>query len=248
MRSTLATLLVVGIAVMTLFSCAQPAPETPPAETEPAPMETGPDPTVVDSDHYAVEFENDKVRIVRITYGPGETSVMHYHPESIAVTMTESQHWSMTLPDGTTEEAQNEFGDHGFMPAGQHLPTNLGSEPAEVVLVELKPAAAETAAAGETGPDSTVVDPDHYKVEFENERVRILRITYGPGEASVMHHHPANVAIFLTDQTVEFTNPDGSTQVAESKAGQAMFGPGEQHLPKNIGEEPLELVLIELKG
>ena len=30
-------------------------------------------------------------------------------------------------------------------------------------------------------------DHRHYKVEFENERVRVLRIKYGPGEKSVVH-------------------------------------------------------------
>ncbi|MDH3268599.1 MAG: hypothetical protein OEM46_07060, partial [Ignavibacteria bacterium] len=38
--------------------------------------------------------------------------------------------------------------------------------------------------------DATVVDPDHYKVEFENDEVRVLRINYDPGEKSAMHSHP----------------------------------------------------------
>jgi quercetin dioxygenase-like cupin family protein len=35
------------------------------------------DPVRVDSKHYKVEFENDRVRVVRISYAPGERSVMH---------------------------------------------------------------------------------------------------------------------------------------------------------------------------
>ncbi len=35
--------------------------------------------------------------------------------------------------------------------------------------------------------DATKVDSTHYEVEFENDQVRVLRITYGPGEKSVMH-------------------------------------------------------------
>ena len=30
--------------------------------------------------------------------------------------------------------------------------------------------------------DPVKVDPKHYKVEFENERVRVLRVSYGPGQ------------------------------------------------------------------
>src|ERR1039458_7259585 len=47
--------------------------------------------------------------------------------------------------------------------------------------------------------DPVKVDAKHYKVELENESVRVLRITYGPGEKSVMHYHPNSVAVFLTD-------------------------------------------------
>ena len=35
------------------------------------------DPVKADSKHYTVEFENDKVRVVRIRYGTREKSVMH---------------------------------------------------------------------------------------------------------------------------------------------------------------------------
>ena len=96
--------------------------------------------------------------------------------------------------------------------------------------------------------DAVKVDPKHYKAEFENDHVRVLRITYGPKEKSVMHEHPANVAIFLTDGQARFTLPDGKTQDAPIKAGATQWNGGGQHLPENIGDKPFELVLVELKG
>ena len=97
------------------------------------------------------------------------------------------------------------------------------------------------------GEDPTVVDPEHYSVIFENDEVRVLRITYGPGEESVMHYHPDGVAVFLTPHNVEFTMPDGAAEVAEAAAGDVIWAPGGDHLPKNLGEEPLEVILVELK-
>jgi len=73
--------------------------------------------------------------------------------------------------------------------------------------------------------DPTKVDAKHYKVEFENDQVRILRIKYGPKEKSVMHEHPAAVAVFLTDGSAKFGLPDGKTQDAPIKAGVAQFSP-----------------------
>ena len=32
------------------------------------------------------------------------------------------------------------------------------------------------------GEDAVIADPKHYTVEFENDKVRIIRIKYGPGE------------------------------------------------------------------
>ena len=50
-----------------------------------------------------------------------------------------------------------------------------------------------------TADDPVKVDPKHYTVEFENDRVRVVHIKYKPGEKSVMHSHPESVAVFLTD-------------------------------------------------
>src|SRR5438132_5361935 len=83
--------------------------------------------------------------------------------------------------------------------------------------------------------DPVKVDPKHYKVEFENNAVRILRINYGPGEKSVMHIHPENVAIFLTDQKATFTTPDGKTTEMDGKAGEVKHLAAGAHLPQNIG-------------
>jgi quercetin dioxygenase-like cupin family protein len=95
--------------------------------------------------------------------------------------------------------------------------------------------------------DPVKVDPKHYKVEFENDRVRVLRITYGPREKSIMHGHPATVAVFLTGNRAKFTFPDGKTEDRSWKAGQAMFIPAEEHLPENLTNKPIKLVLVELK-
>jgi quercetin dioxygenase-like cupin family protein len=96
--------------------------------------------------------------------------------------------------------------------------------------------------------DPVKVDPKHYKVEFENEQVRVLRITYGPHEKSVMHYHPDAMAVFLTDGQSKFTFADGKTQDAPVKAGTTMWTPAGKHLPENTGDKPFELILVEMKA
>jgi quercetin dioxygenase-like cupin family protein len=95
--------------------------------------------------------------------------------------------------------------------------------------------------------DAAKVDSAHYKVEYENAQVRILRFHYGAHEKSVMHSHPDSVVVFLSDGSVKFTFPDGKTQDASGKAGIASFTPAQVHLPENVGDKPIEGILVELK-
>jgi quercetin dioxygenase-like cupin family protein len=95
--------------------------------------------------------------------------------------------------------------------------------------------------------DAVAADPAHYTVEFENERVRVLRVVYGPGEKSVMHQHADSVAVYLTDGHLRITLPDGRTGEPHVKAGQSMWHPAGAHLIENLGDARFELVLTELK-
>jgi len=96
--------------------------------------------------------------------------------------------------------------------------------------------------------DPVQVDPTHYKVELENDRVRLVRISYGPREKSVMHEHPPGVVVFLTDGDFKFTYPDGRTENIQGKAGQFLwFAERWEHLPENLSETGFEAIYIDLK-
>ena len=95
--------------------------------------------------------------------------------------------------------------------------------------------------------DAVTADPGHYTVEFENDKVRIIRVKYGPGEKSVMHTHGPNAAVFLTGNSVRMNLADGTSQELVSVAGATAWSDGDEHLPENLTDEPLEVVLVELK-
>ena len=94
--------------------------------------------------------------------------------------------------------------------------------------------------------DPVKVDSKHYKIVAENERVRVLKAAYGPGEKSVMHEHPDTFAVFLTDAKARFTLPDGSTTEVTPKAGEVQAAPAGKHNPENLGGA-LEVIVIEVK-
>ena len=53
--------------------------------------------------------------------------------------------------------------------------------------------------------------------------------------------------IFLTDQTFNFTIPDGTTEPATVPAGALGCSDGSVHMPENIGDEEAEFIMVEFK-
>lgn len=232
--------------VVFAFGCAET--ETAEEEAEAPTPEEYPDAVTADPDRYVVAYENDAVRLIRVNYGAGESSVMHSHPAHCAVALGAST-WRMTDPEGAATDMSFEMGDLQCVEAVAHVPENMGSEPGEGVLIEFKEGATAGSDELPEHPDAVSADPERYSAEFENDLARLIRITYGPGETSVMHMHPASCAIFLSDQPTTMELPSGEVEeMPAHETGDVECFDAEAHLPTNTGDEGLELILVELKG
>jgi hypothetical protein len=96
--------------------------------------------------------------------------------------------------------------------------------------------------------DAAQVDPDHYQVEYENDRLRVLRVRFGPHEKSVMHRHPAGVVIVLSDCDFKTHLPYGKQRNVMGKSGQVIgFDQAFEHLPENLSAKPFEAIFVEVK-
>ncbi|HTG17301.1 MAG TPA: hypothetical protein VK747_18765 [Blastocatellia bacterium] len=209
-----------------------------------APIAFAQDPVKVDAKHYKVLLENDQVRVLKIKYNPKEKSVMHEHPASVVVFLADAQ-TKFTLPDGSSTTAGPKAGEVQFSEAAKHLPENVGNTPVDAVLVELKgkPAVPSTTVT----LDPVKVDPTRHKVEVENDRVRVLRISFKPHDTTMEHEHPKAVAIYLTDAKTKFKLADGKTREGSGKRGDAIWAAAERHQVENMTDKPAEIILVELK-
>lgn len=95
--------------------------------------------------------------------------------------------------------------------------------------------------------DPVAAAPGQYKVEFEDDAVRVLRVVYAPGEKSAMHEHPDSVAVYITGGHIRITLPDGRVGEPRVPPGATMRHAAGSHAIENIGDAPFELVLVELK-
>jgi hypothetical protein len=83
--------------------------------------------------------------------------------------------------------------------------------------------------------DAVRVDARHYKIEFENEQVRVLRVHYEAHDKGVLHEHLLNrVVCYLNDQ-------------ANMKAGEVRMAGPATHTEENAGDHPADRIAVELK-
>jgi len=104
------------------------------------------------------------------------------------------------------------------------------------------------AANSAVAQDPTKVEPKHYRLQFENERVQVVSVHYGPHEKSEMHDHPGGVVVVVTGGHLRFTDQNGKVTEVYSKAGEARWFPPFKHKVENVGDEPYNAVYVGIKG
>jgi hypothetical protein len=141
----------------------------------------------------------------------------------------------MTRKEGE-QSARIEFrrGDVRWRPAsGAYTAENVSDHAIRILEIDLKGPPAGPAPVSRLDP--VTVDGGHYKVEFENERVRVLRIHYGPREKGQTHEHILNrVVLYLNDQTA-------------AKADEVRMAGAATHAEENASDRPADRIAVELK-
>ena len=96
--------------------------------------------------------------------------------------------------------------------------------------------------------DPTKVEPKHYKLDFENDKVQVVSVHYGPHEKSALHDHPGGVVVILTEAHLRFTDENGKVREVFSKPGEARWYPPFKHRVENLGDTPYDAVYVGIKG
>jgi quercetin dioxygenase-like cupin family protein len=111
----------------------------------------------------------------------------------------------------------------------------------------LAPALALASAAGTPPPRSTVRTP-----QFENDAVRVWKTTIATGQPLTMHRHEAGrVIVALAGGTLRIVKSSGKSQTVTWERGNAYWlpadPPGEEHGDLNVGQEPIEVMVVEVR-
>jgi quercetin dioxygenase-like cupin family protein len=98
------------------------------------------------------------------------------------------------------------------------------------------------------GQDPTKVEPKHYKLDFENDKVQVVSVHYGPHEKSSMHDHPGGVVVVVTGGHLKFTDENGKVTEVYAKAGEARWFAPFKHTVENVGDTAYNAVYVGMKG
>ena len=141
----------------------------------------------------------------------------------------------MTVKEGE-QSTRIEFrrGDVRWRPAGgAYIAENISDHPIRILEIDLKGAPAGPAPVSKLDP--VTVDGRHYKVELENEYVRVLRVHYEPREKGQTHEHILNrVVVYLNDQP-------------GAKADDARVAGAATHAEENASDQAADRIAVELK-
>jgi quercetin dioxygenase-like cupin family protein len=96
--------------------------------------------------------------------------------------------------------------------------------------------------------DPTKVEPKHYKLDFENERVQVVSVHYGPREKSSLHEHPGGVVVSLSEGHLRFTDEAGKTREVYAKPGEVRWYAPFKHRVENLSDTTYDAVYIGVKG
>lgn len=95
--------------------------------------------------------------------------------------------------------------------------------------------------------DLVTVAPDAAKVEYEDARVRIVRLRIAPNASLPMHDRPARVVIPLTPNDVRISHADGTASTTRTAAGRAAWSEPARRAVTNLANSSLENIIVELK-
>jgi quercetin dioxygenase-like cupin family protein len=192
-------------------------------------------------------IDNDDVRVLDVILQPHEKTSMHEHTVNRVMIYRTAGAQNFEYESGRHSVLAFKENEVKWSPVeGKHIADVATEKPVNLIEIELKrPGAGKKIA---TALDPVKIDPKHYKLELENDQVRVFRVNIGPHESTPMHEHQLHrIMVYLADANVRVTNADGKVETTPHKAGEILEGGAAKHSEQNLGDTPVQVIVTELK-
>lgn len=194
-----------------------------------------------------VVVENDQVKVLKVTVQPHQKTKLHEHRVNRVMIYLQPGAQDINYQDGKKQKLEWKAAEPKWSPSsGMHIAEITSDKPVTIIEVELKKPGSGKSPSSALDP--VKIDPKHYKVEMENDQVRVVRVKIGGKEVAPMHEHTLNrVVTYITDQDFRVTSADGKADAVKHKAGDVSWGPPAKHKEENLSDKPFEVVVVEVK-
>jgi quercetin dioxygenase-like cupin family protein len=192
-------------------------------------------------------INNDDVRVLDVMVQPHEKTSLHEHKFNRVMIYRNAGAQNFEYEGGRHSVLTFRENEVKWSPVeGKHAAEVTTETPVGIVEIELKkPGTGKTVTSA---LDPLKVDRKHYKLEFENDQVRVFRVKIGPRESTPMHEHQLKrVMLYLGDSTVRVTGADGKVETTAHKAGDILEGSWAKHGEQNMTDKPFEVLVTEMK-
>ena len=193
-------------------------------------------------------LENDKVRVVQAIDQPHSPSAPHQHKFNRVMIYLQPGRQDIVPETGAKNVLNFKAGDVKWSPvSGLHTSEVVSSAPVTIIELEIKKPGNGKAIT--TALDPLKVDPQDYKLEFENSQVRVIRVHMAAHRQVPQHEHALNrVVVYLTEQNGKMIASDGKVDTAQHKPGEVSWGGPVTHKEENLMDKPFEALMIEFKS
>lgn len=93
--------------------------------------------------------------------------------------------------------------------------------------------------------DAVEVDAKHFRVEYQDPKMRAVREILPAGETAPMHSHPERITVVVRGAKLRITDASGKTEFIDAKPGEVAHLDPQTHTVTNVGSTVFEEVSTE---
>ena len=192
-------------------------------------------------------LENESAEAFTITLEPGQSVAPHEGASRVVYSLSDYQ--LRYTQDGESRDSSWRTGDVHAHVAGVHGIENIGTTPAQLLIVARRPAAlpaAPLSAPLATAPTEKA-ESGTMKMKLDDDGFRVSEVSLAVGATLPRHPGLARVVYSLSDYTIRYASDGAEPKETSFRAGEADWHDADQHVITNIGTTEARFLIVQFK-
>ena len=200
---------------------------------------------IAHSDHASMILENDYVKVMLFELKPNAGLPLHQGEPRLVYALSDyTIDWTEA---GNTTEKSWQSGDAHWHEAGAHAIKNTGTSDARFLVVSRTSTPLPEVGADALSQDASAVDTMHADVVYENDHVRLMKVSLPAGESQPMHQGANRLLYALSSYEIAYASDQTDTVRTSFEAGEAHWHGADEHAVENVGTTPAEFLVFAFK-